>query len=70
MEISWGRVLWRNFLCQSTDWYKLALIIFLIVNPLIFLISPIVSACLLVVDFIFLLEMATKCYPLLPDGSF
>ncbi|ECR2716142.1 hypothetical protein OL068_002489, partial [Salmonella enterica] len=25
MEISWGRAMWRNFLGQSPDWYKLAL---------------------------------------------
>ncbi|ESJ21559.1 sodium/proton antiporter, partial [Salmonella enterica subsp. enterica serovar Nchanga str. CFSAN001092] len=24
MEISWGRAMWRNFLGQSPDWYKLA----------------------------------------------
>ncbi|WP_409932427.1 hypothetical protein, partial [Salmonella enterica] len=23
MEISWGRAMWRNFLGQSPDWYKL-----------------------------------------------
>ncbi|MBW2934498.1 hypothetical protein KX250_13900, partial [Escherichia coli] len=50
MEISWGRALWRNFLYQSPDWYKLALIIFLIVNPLIFLISPFVAGWLLVAE--------------------
>ena len=63
MEISWGRALWRNFLGQSPDWYKLALIIFLIVNPLIFLISPFVAGWLLVAEFIFTLAMALKCYP-------
>ncbi|MHA6500468.1 hypothetical protein ACX3VG_29550, partial [Escherichia coli] len=26
MEISWGRALWRNFLGQSPDWYKLCLL--------------------------------------------
>ncbi len=67
MEISWGRALWRNFLGRS-DWYKLALIIFLIVNPLIFLISPFVAGWLLVAEFIFTLAMALKCYPLLPGG--
>ncbi len=50
------------------DWYKLALIIFLIVNPLIFLISPFVAGWLLVAEFIFTLAMALKCYPLLPGG--
>ncbi len=68
MEISWGRALWRNYLGQSPDWYKLALIIFLIVNPLIFLISPFVAGWLLVAEFIFTLAMALKCYPLLPGG--
>ncbi|MCP5756782.1 hypothetical protein NL335_27375, partial [Klebsiella pneumoniae] len=29
MEMSYGRALWRNFLGQSPDWYKLLLIIFL-----------------------------------------
>ncbi len=57
MEISWGRALWRNFLGQSPDWYKLALIIFLIVNPLIFLISPFVAGWLLVAEFIFTLAV-------------
>lgn len=28
MEISWGRAMWRNFLGQSPDWYKLALLVF------------------------------------------
>ncbi|MDZ6113947.1 hypothetical protein U4N17_19315, partial [Klebsiella pneumoniae] len=39
VEISYGRALWRNFLGQSPDWYKLALIIFLIVNPLVFAVA-------------------------------
>lgn len=47
------------------DWYKLALIIFLILNPLIFIISPFVAGWLLVAEFIFTLAMALKCYPLL-----
>lgn len=57
-----------QFFGQSPDWYKLALIIFLIVNPLIFLISPFVAGWLLVAEFIFTLAMALKCYPLLPGG--
>ncbi len=56
------------FLGQSPDWYKLALIIFLILNPLIFIISPFVAGWLLVAEFIFTLAMALKCYPLLPGG--
>ena len=68
MEISYGRALWRNFLGQSPDWYKLLLIIFLIINPLVFLIHPFVAGWLLVVEFIFTLAMALKCYPLIPGG--
>lgn len=68
MEISWGRAMWRNFLGQSPDWYKLALLVFLIINPFIFLANPFIAGWLLVAEFIFTLAMALKCYPLLPGG--
>ena len=68
MEISYGRALWRNFLGQSPDWYKLTLIVFLIINPLVFIIHPFTAGWLLVAEFIFTLAMALKCYPLLPGG--
>lgn len=68
MEMSYGRALWRNFLGQSPDWYKLTLIVFLIINPLAFYLNPFVAGWLLVVEFIFTLAMALKCYPLLPGG--
>ncbi|MRS89217.1 sodium/proton antiporter NhaB [Enterobacteriaceae bacterium RIT714] len=68
MEISYGRALWRNFLGQSPDWYKLTLLSFLIINPLVFIFHPFVAGWLLVAEFIFTLAMALKCYPLLPGG--
>ena len=68
MEISFGRALWRNFLGQSPDWYKLTLLVFLVVNPVIFLLNPFIAGWLLVAEFIFTLAMALKCYPLLPGG--
>ena len=68
MEISYGRALWRNFLGQSPDWYKLTLLVFLVVNPVVFLVDPFVAGWLLVAEFIFTLAMALKCYPLLPGG--
>ena len=68
MELSWGRAMWRNFLGQSPDWYKLALLVFLVVNPIIFFINPFIAGWLLVAEFIFTLAMALKCYPLLPGG--
>ncbi|WP_254558134.1 hypothetical protein, partial [Salmonella enterica] len=46
MEISWGRAMWRNFLGQSPDWYKLALHVFLIVNPFIFLANTFIDGWL------------------------
>jgi len=66
--MSYSRAFWRNFLGQSPDWYKLTLIIFLVINPLIFLVSPYAAGWLLVAEFIFTLAMALKCYPLLPGG--
>ncbi|MBM3072739.1 sodium/proton antiporter NhaB [Lelliottia sp. RWM.1] len=68
MEISYSRALWRNFLGQSPDWYKLTLLIFLVINPIIFWIDPFIAGWLLVVEFIFTLAMALKCYPLLSGG--
>ena len=68
MEISYGRALWRNFLGQSPDWYKLTLLVFLVVSPVVFLVDPFVAGWLLVAEFIFTLAMALKCYPLLPGG--
>lgn len=68
MEISFGRALWRNFLGQSPDWYKLLLLVFLVVNPLLFSVNPFMAGWLLVAEFIFTLAMALKCFPLLPGG--
>ena len=68
MEISTSRALWRNFLGQSPDWYKLTLILFLLINPIIYFISPFAAGWMLVAEFIFTLAMALKCYPLLPGG--
>ena len=68
MEMSYSRALWRNFLGQSPDWYKVTLVVFLVLNPLIFVIDPFIAGWLLVAEFIFTLAMALKCYPLLPGG--
>ncbi len=59
----------KNFLGKAPDWYKVAIISFLIINPLVyFLIDPFTAGWLLVVEFIFTLAMALKCYPLQPGG--
>ncbi|NOZ42780.1 MAG: sodium/proton antiporter NhaB, partial [Alphaproteobacteria bacterium] len=63
----------RNFLGHSPEWYKFTIIGFLILNPTILLISSseqgkYIVGWVLVVEFIFTLAMALKCYPLLPGG--
>lgn len=69
MEMTYGQALKRNFLGQSPDWYKALMLVFLIVNPLIYaFVSPFAAGWLLVAEFIFTLGMALKCHPLLPGG--
>jgi len=57
-----------NFLGHSPRWYKLTIIAFLIVNPILFQIDHTVAGWLLVLEFIFTLAMALRCYPLQPGG--
>lgn len=60
--------LYTNFLGQSPNWYKLTIIAFMFLNPLVFIQNPYVAGWLLVLEFIFTLAMALKCYPLQPGG--
>ncbi|HEY5680058.1 MAG TPA: sodium/proton antiporter NhaB [Pseudomonadales bacterium] len=59
---------WENFLGQAPRWYKTTIVGFLIVNPFLFMISEFVTGWILVLEFIFTLAMALKCYPLQPGG--
>ena len=69
MKDSVGQALTANFLGQAPDWYKLTIVGFLVLNPLVALTAgPFVAAWLLVGEFIFALAMALKCYPLQPGG--
>ena len=58
----------ENFLGNSPEWYKLTIIGFLILNPMLMLYDPFVAGWVLVLEFIFTLAMALKCYPLQPGG--
>ena len=58
----------KNFLGNSPVWYKLTIIGFLILNPIIVTMNPFVAGWVLVAEFIFTLAMALKCYPLQPGG--
>jgi NhaB family Na+:H+ antiporter len=60
--------IYTNFLGQSPNWYKLTIIAFMFINPIVFINQPYVAGWLLVVEFIFTLAMALKCYPLQPGG--
>lgn len=63
------QIIHKNFLGSTPNWYKFTIIFFLILNPIIyFVISPFLAGWLLVVEFIFTLAMALKCYPLQPGG--
>jgi NhaB family Na+:H+ antiporter len=62
----------RNFLGHAPDWYKLTILVFLVVNPLVMVFGgvhgPVVAGWLLLLEFIFTLAMALRCYPLQPGG--
>jgi len=69
MSRSVTQALFHNFLGSAPVWYKKAIIAFLIINPLCFiLLDPFVTGWLLIAEFIFTLAMALKCYPLQPGG--
>lgn len=57
-----------NFLGHSPPWYKGTIVTFLVLNPILFAQAPTLAAWALVMEFIFTLAMALKCYPLQPGG--
>ena len=64
-----SQALWKNFLGNAPDWYKQTILAFLIANPILLLVlGPFATGWVLVVEFIFTLAMALRCYPLQPGG--
>ncbi len=64
-----GNAFWRNFLGSSPIWYKQTIIAFLLINPVaLWLLGPFATGWLLIVEFIFTLALALRCYPLQPGG--
>lgn len=58
-----------NFLGIAPEWFKMAILGFLIINPIIYYtMGGYIMGWLLVAEFIFTLAMALKCYPLQPGG--
>src|SRR5690606_28781368 len=66
------QALGKNFLGNSPDWYKATIVAFLIINPIVMLAGgshgAVIAGWLLLLQFIFTLAMALKCYPLQPGG--
>lgn len=58
----------HNFLGHAPGWYKKTIIVFLLINPFLAMVSPEVAGWALILEFIFTLAMALKCYPLQPGG--
>lgn len=64
-----GRVFTKNFLGDAPVWYKLTILCFLIANPvLLSVFGSFFTGWVIIVEFIFTLAMALKCYPLPPAG--
>ncbi|WP_219704134.1 sodium/proton antiporter NhaB [Marinomonas lutimaris] len=69
MKTTLSHALGNNFLGASPLWYKQAVIAFLIINPIaVITLGPFITGWLLIIEFIFTLAMALKCYPLQPGG--
>ncbi|MEW9799122.1 sodium/proton antiporter NhaB [Alteromonas sp. CYL-A6] len=68
MQTSLTSAIYKNFLGHAPDWYKKTIIAFLIINPVLFMLDPYIAGWTLVIEFIFTLAMALKCYPLQPGG--
>ena len=58
-----------NFLGQAPVWYKQTILAFLVLNPLLLVtVGPFITGWILILQFIFTLALALKCYPLQPGG--
>ncbi len=66
MQMSVTQAVAANFLGKAPTWYKQAIVAFLIINPILSVIIPSVAGWALVLESIFTLAMALKCYPLQP----
>jgi NhaB family Na+:H+ antiporter len=67
--MSLGLAYTKNFLGEAPKWYKYTILAFLVLNPiLLFVAGPFVTGWVIIIEFIFTLAMALKCYPLPPAG--
>ena len=68
MSHTTAEALRTNFLGNSPIWYKQTIMAFLILNPILAVYDPFIAGWALILQFIFTLAMALKCYPLQPGG--
>jgi NhaB family Na+:H+ antiporter len=68
MAASLVQAMRSNFLGNSPTWYKQTIIAFLLINPFLVMWDPFIAGWIIVIEFIFTLAMALKCYPLQPGG--
>ena len=69
------QILSKMFLGNSPNWYKSTILAFLILNPILLLIlneanlnGSFIVGWIFLLEFIFTLALALKCYPLQPGG--
>ena len=61
--------IFHSFLGRAPRWYKNSVILLLAVNPLVMSVAGAnATAWLVLAEFIFILAMTLKCYPLQPGG--
>ncbi len=69
MSKSYRSAFISGFLGTAPGWYKKCILAFLILNPVLFLIvGSFAAGWILLLEFIFTLAMALRCYPLQPGG--
>jgi NhaB family Na+:H+ antiporter len=69
MTATLAEVCRRSFLGHAPHWYKIAISVFLVANPLLlWTFGAVVAGWAVLLEFIFTLGMALKCYPLQPGG--
>mgnify|MGYP001293913158 CR=1 FL=1 len=63
------QAIYHNFLGDAPSWYKNSIIFFLLANPILLqVVGPYITGWILILQFIFTLAMALKCYPLQSGG--
>src|SRR5690606_23858493 len=59
----------KTFMGNSPMWYKELILVFLIINPILFYFTDATFvAWIMLTEFIITLALALQCYPLLPGG--